>query len=222
MRIVPIVPNLFASALLLALVADSTQAQEKKKLYRWTDDKGEVHYTDQLPPEAAKSQRDELNKEGRAVERVERAKTPEERVVFEAEQARLAEEQRQADETAKMDGVLTMSYPSEADLARAYQERFDLLKRNVESAEIGIRSQDKALTDLLSHAADLERNGKPVPDGVVQSIGKARQQLADQRVFLANREIERIELQKEYDATLARYRKLATTNNTKDAPSPPN
>lgn len=217
-----IVPTLFASALLLALVAGSAQAQERKKLYRWTDDKGEVHYTDQLPPEAAQSQRDELNKEGRAVERVERAKTPEERAVFEAEQARLAEKQRLADETAKMDGVLTMSYPSEADLARAYQERFDLLARNVESAEIGIRSQDKALTDLLTHAADLERNGKPVPDGVVHSIGKARQQLADQRVFLANRETERIELQKEYDAVLARYRELATTNNAKDAPSSPN
>lgn len=217
-----IVPTLFASALLLALVAGSAQAQERKKLYRWTDDKGEVHYTDQLPPEAAQSQRDELNKEGRAVERVERAKTPEERAVFEAEQARLAEKQRLANETAKMDGVLTMSYPSEADLARAYQERFDLLARNVESAEIGIRSQDKALTDLLTHAADLERNGKPVPDGVVHSIGKARQQLADQRVFLANRETERIELQKEYDAVLARYRELATTNNAKDAPSSPN
>lgn len=216
-----IVPTLITSALLLALVANAAHAQEKKKLYRWTDDKGEVHYTDQLPPEAAKSQRDELNKEGRAVDRVERAKTPEERAVFEAEQARLAEEQRLVDETAKMDSVLTMSYPSEADLERAYEERFDLLKRNVETAEIGIRSQDQALTDLLTHAADLERNGKPVPDSVVVSIGKTRQQLADQRVFLTNRETERIELQKEYDAILARYRELATTNNAKDAPSIP-
>lgn len=216
-----IVPTLLASALLLALVANAAHAQERKKLYRWTDDKGEVHYTDQLPPEAAKLQRDELNKEGRAVDRVERAKTPEERAVFEAEQARLAEEQRLVDETAKMDSVLTMSYPSEADLARAYEERFDLLKRNVESAKIGIRSQDQALTDLLSHAADLERNGMPVPDSVVQSIGKTRQQLADQRVFLTNLETDRVELQKEYDAILTRYRKLATTNNAKDAPSTP-
>ncbi len=216
-----IVPTLLASALLLALVANAAHAQERKKLYRWTDDKGEVHYTDQLPPEAAKLQRDELNKEGRAVDRVERAKTPEERAVFEAEQARLAEEQRLVDETAKMDSVLTMSYPSEADLARAYEERFDLLKRNVESAKIGIRSQDQALTGLLSHAADLERNGMPVPDSVVQSIGKTRQQLADQRVFLTNLETDRVELQKEYDAILTRYRKLATTNNAKDAPSTP-
>lgn len=211
-----LLPALLVSALLLTLVAAAAHAQEKKKLYRWTDDQGEVHYTDQLPPEAAKSQRDELNKEGRAVDRVERAMTAEERAVFEAEQARLAEAKRLADEKAKMDSVLIMSYPSEGDLARAFQERFDLLKRNVESAEIGIRSQHKALTDLLTHAADLERNGKPVPEGVVQSIVKTRQQVAEQRVFLDSREAERIELQKEYDAILARYRELATSNNAKD------
>ncbi len=216
-----ILPTLLASALLLVLGAHGVEAQ-KKKLYRWTDEKGEVHYTDQLPPEAAKSARDQLNKEGRAVDRVERALTPEERAAQLAEQERLAEAKRAADEKAKMDAVLTASYPTEADLARSFKERFDLLERSVESTQIGIKSQNKSLTDLLAHAADLERNGKPVPDSVVQSIGKTRLLMAGQSVILDKREAERVELRTEYDAILVRYRELAAAGDEGDDDSPSN
>lgn len=212
-----ILPTLLASALLLVLGANSVEAQ-KKKLYRWTDEKGEVHYTDQLPPEAAKSARDQLNNEGRPVDRVERAMTPEEREAYVLEQSRLTEEQRVKDEKAKMDSVLTTSYPTEADLARSFKERFDLLERSVDSTQVGIKNQTKSLADLLAHAAGLEREGKPVPDGVAHSIGKTRQQIADQNAFLGKRGTERKVLQREYDAVLARYRELAAAN-ADDSPS---
>lgn len=215
-----ILPTLLASAVLLVLGANSVEAQ-KKKLYRWTDEKGEVHYTDQLPPEAAQSARDQLNKEGRPVERVERAMTPEEREAFDAEQAVLAEAKRVADEKAKMDSVLTTSYPTEADLARSFKERFDLLERSVESTQVGIKNQAKSLSDLLAHAAALEREGKPVPDGVAQSISKSRQQIADQDAFLVKRDAERMQLQQEYDAVLARYRELAAANADDSASATP-
>ena len=182
-----------------------------KKLYRWTDEKGEVHYTDQLPPDAAKAAREELNKQGMAVDRVERAMTPEERAVWEAEQARLAEEARIAEEQAKMDSVLMTSYPAESDLVRAYEDRFEMVKRGLESAQVGIVSQEKSLADLLAHAAGLERAGQPVPETVVQSIAKTRQQVVEQRAVRTKREAERDLLQKEYERTLARYRELAKT-----------
>ena len=196
-------PLLLVSALLLILAADAVLAQ---KLYRWTDENGKVHYTDQLPPEAAKAARDELNEAGRAVEHVERAMTPEERAVWEAEQAKLAEAQRVADEQAKMDEVLLASYVTETDLERAYRERFDLLDRSIVSTEASVASQAKSLTDLLNHAAGLERSGKPVPVNVGQSIAKTRVQAKEQRNYLAKHRTDRSDLQKEYDATLSRYR----------------
>ena len=195
-------------SLALADMAHS-QSESKKKLYRWTDEKGEVHYTDQLPPEAAKEARDELNSKGRAVGTVARARTPEEQAVYEAEQVRLAEEKRIADDRAQMDAVLFGSYPTEDDLTRSYKERFDLVERSIESAEAGIGSQEKSLTDMLSHAADLERSGKPVPETVTASIVATREQAADQREHLAKRVEERASLQKEYERVLARYRELA-------------
>lgn len=193
----------------LSVAVSPALAAGKKKLYRWTDANGEVHYTDQLPPEAATAAREKLNDRGIAVERTERAMTPEEKAVHDAEQARLAEEQRLQEERAKLDAVLLASYPSEADLSRAYKERFDLLERSVESAQVGIDSQERSLDKLLEHAAGLERSGKPVPDKVAQSIALSRRQVEQQAAVLAKRQDERKALQAEYDQVLGRYRELA-------------
>lgn len=203
----PFLPLLVCA--LVASAACTSASAAGKKLYRWTDEKGEVHYTDALPPEAASAARDRLNDKGMPVERTERAMTPEERVAFDAERVRLAEEKRLADERAKMDAILLNSYPTEADLARAYAERFDLIERTLESAQVGISSQERSLDELLNHAAGLERSGKPVPDKVAQSIAMARRQVAEQRTVLSKRQAEKAALQAEYDQVLGRYRELA-------------
>ena len=205
-------PTLVLSLLVAfsATAADAAEKRGKKKLYRWTDAQGEVHYTDALPPEAAADARDTLNREGRAVDSVQRAPTEEERAAQQAEAERLAAEKKLREDQAKMDAVLVASYPAEVDLERAYKERFDLIEQSVESARVGIRSQEKSLNDLLAHAGDLERNGKKVPNNIVESIGKTRAQVADQRSYLVKREAERSALQKEYDDLLARYRKLTS------------
>lgn len=215
------VPLLLVSALTLAFAASAgAQAPGKKKLYRWTDAQGNVHYTDALPPEAAKAARDTLNEGGMAVEHQARAPTDEERAAQQAEAAKNAEANRIAEEQKKMDTVLVSSYPTEADLKRAYDERFDLLEQSVESARVGIRSQEKSLSDLLAHAGELERGGKPVPPTVVESIGRSRAQVADQRAYLAKREAERTALQAEFDSLLARYRTL-TADKAGEKPATP-
>lgn len=208
-------------AIVFASQADVAIAKAgKKKLYRWTDAQGEVHYTDALPPEAASDARDTLNNAGRAVDHTERALTEDERAAREAEAAAADEARRLAEEKAKVDAVLVASYPSEVELERAYKERFGLIEQSVESARSGIRSQEKSLTDLLSHAGDLERNGKPIPKTVIESIGKTRARVADQRSYLAKREEERIALRKEYEDVLARYRHLTSTRSDNAGTTP--
>jgi hypothetical protein len=199
---------LIASALVLALLSASAFAQ---KLYRWVDAEGKVHYTDTLPPEAVNEARDEISRSGTTVNRVDRALTAEERAAQEAnaaETARLAAIKAEQD---KMDAALTGSYATEADLARAYGERFDLLDQSLEAARVGIRSQERSLEEQLAHAASLERGGKPVPATVQSSIDAARKQVEDQREHLRRREVERENLQAEYDSILQRYRLLKET-----------
>lgn len=195
-------------AVLLPLLATLAAPVDAQKLYRWTDKNGQVQYTDQLPPEAAGDERAELNKQGVTVTRTERARTPEEQAAYDAEQATLVEQQREAEERAKMDAVLVGSYPTEADLQRSYKERFDLIEQSLESARVSIRSQEKSLADLLAHAADLERNGKPVSQTVIDSITRTRAQVSEQRGYLQRREAEGTALRAEFDALVKRYREL--------------
>lgn len=202
---------LLAAALAFVLASLTFDAHAQRKLYRWTDKDGKVHYTDQLPADAAKDKQEELNDQGMAVRTTDRARTPEEQAAWEAEQARLEEERKIAEEKAKMDSVLTSSYPTEADLARAYKERFDLLEQSLESARVGIRSQEKSLAELLAHAADLERNGKPVPPGITDTIARTRGQVNEQRAYLERRENEHKALETEYERLLERYRELKGT-----------
>ena len=202
-------PLLLVIAVALACGSASVAAQ---KLYRWVDRDGTVRYSDQVPPDAVEHQRDQLDRRGMTVARVDRALTAEERAAMElelAEQARAAKAQEEQD---KLDAILLGSYQTEADLERAFKERFALAEQTLESARIGIRSQEKSLADLLAHAANLERTGKKVDDKLSQSIVTARKQVVQQRTYQQRRKAERIELQAEYDRTLARYRELTAAS----------
>ena len=211
--------SLLIATLALLLLTLSHDADAQRKLYRWTDSAGKVHYTDSLPPDAVDNKQEELNNQGMTVKTTERALTPEERAVVEAEQARLAQERQVAEEKAKMDLALTSSYTTEADLQRAYRERFDLIEQSLESARVGIRSQEKSLADLLDHAANLERNSQPVPRAITDTISLTRGQVDEQRNYLKRRETERVALRAEFDQLLKRYRELMGIETT-EAPHP--
>lgn len=196
-----------AAVILSALLLGATSA-EAQKLYRWVDKDGKVHYSDQIPPEAVDQARDELNQAGRTVDRVERARSAEE--IAAAEEAeRVAAQQRKAqEEQDKMDAILLNSYGSVDELKRSYDERFALVEQTIESAKIGLRSQEKSLAELLAHAAELEQQGKPVPANIKSSIELARKQTEQQRGFLVKRDQDKADLEVEYANTVERYNAL--------------
>ncbi|MBD8527022.1 DUF4124 domain-containing protein [Pseudomarimonas arenosa] len=191
-----------AVTLALAGVSADVHAQ---KLYRWTDKDGKVHYSDHVPPDAVENARDELNKSGLKVGEVDRALTPAE---LEAQRKQLEAEAlaaKQQAEKEQADSVLLSSYGSVEQLDKAYAERFALIDQSIESAQIGINSQEKSLAELLQHAASLERQGKPVPVTIQNSIQLAKTQVGQQREFLQKRVDEKALLATEFEATKQRY-----------------
>ncbi|HET6604932.1 MAG TPA: DUF4124 domain-containing protein [Xanthomonadaceae bacterium] len=196
------------AAALAATMALACGGAEAQKLYRWVDKDGKVRYSDALPPEAVDQAREELNKQGMAVKRVDRAMTPEERAELEAAAASQARREQLQAEQAKRDHILLASYPRESDLARSYQERFDLVAQSVTTARMGIEEQSKALDQLLQHAATRERNGQPVPEDIVGRIRSVRDQVEQQQNYLTRREAERVALDEEFQDMLERYREL--------------
>ncbi len=178
---------------------------QQKKLYRWTDKDGQVHYSDHVPPEAIENARSEINQRGLKVGEVDRALSAEEQAAAKQAEREAAEQAKLKEEESKRDAILLSSYGSVAELDRAYRERFDLLDQSLESARVGIRSQEKSLADLLAHAASLQRQNKPVPANIRSSIEIAQRQVSQQRDYLTSREDEKKAVEDEYKSVRDRY-----------------
>lgn len=208
--------RLLTLAITAALLCSTGAAEAQKKLYRWTDKDGKVHYSDHVPPEAIDNARSEINEQGMKVGEVGRALTAEEQAAAKAAEKLAAERRLQEEEQSKRDQVLLSSYGSVNELDRAFKERFDLLEQTLESARVGIRSQEKSLADLLAHAAGLQRQNKPVPDNIRGSIEVAQRQVAQQREYLATREAEKAAVDSEYRQTRERYLALQAADREAD------
>ncbi len=186
------------------------------KLYKWVDEKGNVHYSDRVPPEAAKLAREEKNQDGVTVKEVARAKTEEELAAEAAQRVKDEEARKIAEAQAQADRALMLSYTTEDDLLRAREQELGVIEANMATAKLTIASQEKNLSDLLAHAADFERNKKPVPQAVTDSIAHVRAQIEAQQKTLKEREGSKDTVHNEYEAKLLRWRELSAKN-AKDA-----
>lgn len=186
------------------------------KLYKWVDEKGNVHYSDCVPPEAAKLAREEKNQDGVTVKEVARAKIEEELAAEAAQRVKDEEARKIAEAQAQADRALMLSYTTEDDLLRAREQELGVIEANMATAKLTIASQEKNLSDLLAHAADFERNKKPVPQAVTDSIAHVRAQIEAQQKTLKEREGSKDTVHNEYEAKLLRWRELSAKN-AKDA-----
>ncbi len=196
--------------LLLANISASAAGpgNDVRLRYKWRDEAGNLHYADSVPPEATRLGYDVVNQQGVVVRRVERAKTAEELAATKAAAEKVAEEKRKADDAARNDAQMLAAYPSEEDLRKSLQAQIDLITQNIQATEVGITSQEKSLAERLIHAAEQERNGKPVPAPVQNQINTLRKGLADQKAFLERRTADRTAMEKQLVTDLEKYRVL--------------
>jgi len=196
--------------LLLATVGASAAGpgNDVRLRYKWRDEAGNLHYADSVPPEATRLGYEVVNQQGVVVRRVERAKTAAEIAATKAAAEKLAEEKRKADDAARNDAQMLAAYPSEEDLRKSLQAQIDLITQNIQATEVGITSQEKSLAERLVHAAEQERNGKPVPAPVQNQINTLRKGLADQKAFLERRTADRTAMEKQLVTDLEKYRVL--------------
>lgn len=202
-----ILTGLVLALFALTVTTSPVVAQDKVgKLYKWTDKDGNIHYSDQIPPEAKEYAREKFNDQGVSVERTERAQTAEERAKAEAEANRIAEETKVREERRKADEALLNSYASEEDLVRAYNQRMDLLGQTIEARRVEINAREISLSQLVGQAADMERGGKTVSDAIKQMITGERAEIERQKQFLIRKEAEKDVARADYERDMAKYK----------------
>jgi hypothetical protein len=198
------VRGLIGLTLVLFWVARTALAEA----FRWTDEQGRVHYSDQVPPEDAKHERARLNEQGRRVERIEGAKTPEQLARERQRQYLRAEQQRLLVEQHDRDLALLRSYRNEDELLQGRQNKLTTLDAIIKVTLSNRQRQADFLQSQQKKAADLELQGQPVPKSLRDNIDAVRRQIASHQEKLDGLEREKRTINESYQRDLERFRLL--------------
>ncbi|WP_183112006.1 hypothetical protein [Xanthomonas campestris] len=205
------------AAVAAAVVAAPGVAQDKpaaKKLYCWNQNGARV-CSDTLPPEAVNQARDEFNvKSGMRSAEVQRAMSSDERAA-----AAASEQQRQADLAAEQmrkrtDQAMLMSYQSEDDLRRVFNERIAIVDNNIHTARFNVTSLREGLASMLRAAGDRELAGQAVADKLAGDIQQRHRELMAQLRLQGSFEQQRTALDGEITDILQRYRAMKGAQDT--------
>jgi hypothetical protein len=191
--------------------------------YKWVDDKGVVHYSDKMPPEAVDKASVELSKEGIPIRKTEKALTPEQRRALEQEQERQRQAARQQEEVARRDRALAASYTSEAEIDLARKRALQTIDNVVQSSLAYSEQLNKRRADAEAKKEQLK--GKPAAATLDRELESIDVELARQADLVAQKKREATAISAKYDADKQRWRELvmakpapATSASTAAAP----
>jgi Domain of unknown function (DUF4124) len=195
------------AALALSLAADAADSSSGGgKVYRWTDDKGVVHYGDSVPAEYSQAERSVLNSQGVEVGHIEGGKNPQQL----AEQARAA---GAAQQRAQHDQFLLATYVSTKDIEQLRDERIELMDAQIKSATIYIdtlTTRMAALQDRAVHFKPYSSDAKArrMPDELAEELVHTLNEARTQHQALESKRNEEVETRAQFDGDIQRYREL--------------
>jgi replicative superfamily II helicase len=175
-------------------------------MYKWTDDKGVVHYSDQMPPDEVNKGTVLLDKQGRQVKKIEPAPSATELKAKAAEDEREKANARLKAEKARKDLALLQSYSSEEEIEIARNRAVSAIDGQVKSAQ-GYSA------DLARRQQELEKQksataGKPVPAALENELSTITGELGRQAQLIAQKKGELVTINARYDADKQRWRDI--------------
>ena len=196
--------RLFASlAMWFALGATSAGAAG---LYKWTDDKGAIHYSDQMPPDAVNKGTTVFDKQGRQVKKIDAALTPEQVKAKEQEEEKQKAAARERDAQSRKDTALLQSYTSENEIELARSRAVTAVTGQIKSAET-------YTADLTRRQQELEKQktalaGKPMPAAQENELTGLNDEIGRQGRLLAQKKDELATINARYDLDKRRWQEI--------------
>lgn len=177
-------------------------------LYKWVDDKGQVHYSDAVPADAVNKKRDVLDSKGVVVDEVGAAKTKAE---LEEEQRRKEQEairQQQLKTQRKHDRMLLQTYNSASDIIDMRNRRIAAISDNITLNKNRIDKLNEDLTPLRKQIAGLQQNGREVPDELRRKVRNIEDHIAMRNRIIKQQHEEQARLRVRFQRDLDRFKAL--------------
>jgi hypothetical protein len=174
--------------------------------YRWTDDKGVVHYGDSVPPEYSQSERSVLNNQGVEIGHVSGRKSG-------AEGAQQAQAEALAQQRAQHDQTLLSTYVSAKDIEALRDERMAQIDGQLRASATYIESLAARLGALQERAMQFkpyssEPNARRMPDELAEELVRTSNEAHNQRKALEAKRAEEADMRVQFEADIQRFREL--------------
>lgn len=215
-------PATLLGVILAALLA-AQPALAQKKVYRWVDEEGKVHYSETLPPNWQGETHDELRGDGLVTdEGVSRTPDP---VVEDAAPDPLDGKTplptdksgmkrpdplyTDAEKQQRMDRLLMLRYHSEDELIDAMEIEINQLKYDERLLTATEQSLKTSLRSSIDTAGHRQRAGLQVDEKMLANIANIRAQLEENQSSLRGLQLREQNIRKDFQRDLERYRELA-------------
>lgn len=187
-----------------------TSAVHAGKLYKWTDEKGVVHYSETLPAEAKDRSNTEIDKKGRELRKNDAALTPAQIKAIEDDKDRRKAEDKQLAEQKRRDNALLNTYTTEAEIDGARDRALAGATQSMRAIEARLKTARGKIDALRKQAADWKAKGKPVPESLKEDTGAAERDEAKIAADLKAKETEIQNLRQKYELDKARFVELSS------------
>ena len=181
-----------------------------ERLYKWVDADGQVHYSNQLPPEAVRGEREIINEQGRTLKVYRAPLTPEERLEQQRVEQLEQKKRELAEKRAIHDRSLLATYSNTDDMYVAMDGKLSSVESLIKLTNSRINSLQNRLLELTEDAASYERSGKPLPDNLQRQISNLREQISQNKAFSEDKKLEMEDIKQQFEADIRRFTELTT------------
>ncbi len=177
-----------------------------RKLYKWVDEQGIIHYGDHIPPEYAGQEQHVINAEGVETERIEAQKTPEQLAADE-------QRKRDAEEHANRDRNLLTTYVSVAEIERLRDQRLALLSDQIKVTGqfldvLNGRLRKLRLSTMVYKPYSNDANAPRMSDQVAEDLVRLATDIHTQEENLREKRSEQTAMSKQFEDDIARFKQL--------------
>lgn len=178
-----------------------------KTTFRWVDDQGVIHYSDEVPAPAAGKDREIMNAQGVPVRHLDGQKSAEQ----------LAADARARAEVIKQkqhDTFLVTTYTSVKDIESLRDARLEQLKTQRVAGQQYVESLRARLGALQTRALGFRpysaSASRSMPDDLAEDLVRTLNEMNTQTGALASKSEEETNLRAQFQADIERYRQLHT------------
>jgi hypothetical protein len=201
--------------LTVTLALATSGASAAAKLYKWVDEKGQIHYSQSMPPEYKDKSSTELDRSGRVLKKNDAAPPPETVRLDEEGIARKRVEEKRLYEQRRRDSALINTYTTEAEIDVARDRNLMLPTQAIKGIEPRLKAAWARLEALKKQTEPYEKAAKPVPEALKEDIATEEREVAQFEGELRAKQTEATHIRERYEADKRRFRELLSLASNK-------